>query len=336
MNVRKNFNIKEFNTFGIDVNARLFAEAYTVDELILLFKEYGDIPKLILGGGSNVLFTGDFNGLIIRNKINGIEVIEETEEYVLVQAGAGVVWDDLVNFTVEKNYGGIENLTFIPGSAGASPIQNIGAYGVEIKDVFYKLEGFNTGDGSLKTFFKDECRFGYRDSIFKRELKDKFVIASVTYRLSKNPLVNLKYDVLKNEFLNTSSASVTIKDISKAVKRIRQSRLPDPSVLGNAGSFFKNPEITSEHYWFLSTMYNEVPGFEKDNDTVKIPAGWLIQKCGWKGKRIGRAGCYEKQALVLVNYGGASGSDLLGLADQIKLSVKDRFRIELETEVNVI
>lgn len=334
--VKKDQSLKAYNTFQIDVNASYFCIVSTEDELKSVIKEYGNMPRLILGGGSNVLFRGDFDGLIIKNEIKGIREISADAGSVLIEAGAGEVWDDLVAYAVEKNYGGLENLTLIPGSVGASPVQNIGAYGVEIKDVFDSLKGLNTETGQFDIFRKSDCKFGYRDSIFKRELKNKFIITHVIYRLSRNPSVNTTYDAIRNELLKSGNDNPGIREISSIVKSIRESKLPDPRITGNAGSFFKNPEITREEFDILSAEYPEMPGYPAAEGRIKVAAGWLIQKCGWKGKKSGNAGVYEKQALVLVNLGNASGKEIVELSEEIKKSVRDKFNINLETEVNII
>lgn len=334
--VKKDQSLKEYNTFQIGVKASYFCTVSSEEELKSVMQEYKGVSRLILGGGSNILFTRDFDGLVIKNEIKGIKEVSDDGDSVLIEAGAGEVWDDLVTYAVEKNYGGLENLTLIPGCVGASPVQNIGAYGVEIKDVFESLRGLNTETEQYESYGKNDCRFGYRDSIFKRELKNKFIITHVTYRLRKDPAVNISYDAIKAELLKKGIDKPGIKEISSIVKSIRESKLPDPRITGNAGSFFKNPEIAREEFDVLSAEYPDIPGYPAADGRIKVAAGWLIQKCGWKGKKSGNAGVYEKQALVLVNLGDASGKEIVELSEEIKKSVRDKFNINLETEVNII
>ncbi len=338
MNIQKNYSLKRLNTFGIDAKAHLFCEIKNEEQLqlILTDKNFKKIPKFILGGGSNVLFTQNFPGLVIKISISGVEIIQEDKDSVLVKAGAGEAWHELVLFSVERKFGGIENLSLIPGTVGAAPMQNIGAYGQEIKNVFEYIEGIFIDSGGKKVFKKAECKFGYRDSIFKQELKNKFVITSVVLRLNKKPVLKLDYGTVKEELEKLNLEKVTIKNVSDVICKIRQSKLPDPSQIGNAGSFFKNPEIETEKYSQLKKEFPEIPGYKMDDNRTKIPAGWLIEKCGWKGKRVGNTGSHSKQSLVLVNYGNAKGSDILALAEKIKESVKTKFGIELEEEINIV
>ena len=338
MNIQKNYSLKKLNTFGIDVKAQLFSEVKSKEQLqlILTDENFKQIPKFILGGGSNILFTQDFRGLVIKNSIPGIEIIQQDENFVLIKAGAGEIWHNLVLFCVERNLGGIENMTFIPGTVGAAPMQNIGAYGQEIKDVFENLEGIFVETGETKTFTIEQCRFGYRDSLFKNELKNKFVITSVVIRLNKNPVFKLDYGTVKEELKKLNLKKITIKNVGDVICKIRQSKLPDPSQIGNAGSFFKNPEIDAKRFSDLKKEFPEIPGYKTGINKIKIPAAWLIEKCGWKGKKIGNTGSHSQQALVLVNYGNATGSEILSLANDIKSSVKDRFGIILEEEINIL
>ena len=338
MNIQKNYSLKDLNTFGIDVKAQLFSEIKSEGQLqlILTDRNFKEISKFILGGGSNILFTQDFPGLVVKNSITGVEIIQEDKESILIKAGAGEIWHDLVLFCVKKNFGGIENLSLIPGTVGAAPMQNIGAYGQELKDVFEYLEGYFIDSGEKKTFTKDQCRFGYRDSIFKRELKDKFVITSVVLRLSKSPVLKIDYGTVREELEKLNLNRITIKNVSDVICKIRQSKLPDPKQIGNAGSFFKNPEIDAKRFSGLKKKFPEIPGYEIGVNTIKIPAAWLIEKCGWKGKKVGNTGSHSRQALVLVNYGNATGSEILSLANGIKSSIKDRFGIILEEEINII
>ena len=337
MEVQENFQLKTYNTFGIDVLAKYFSTFSSSEELGILLDDSKNIsPKMILGGGSNILFTKNFEGLLLKNDVPGISVINEDAEHIYVRAGAGVNWHSFVTYCVERNYGGVENLSLIPGNVGASPMQNIGAYGVEIKDVVYGLEAFHLPDKAHQNFTASDCEFSYRDSIFKKKYRGLFAILNVTFRLRKNPVFNISYGALEEELKKMGVNELSIKTISEAVVRIRTSKLPDPAGIGNAGSFFKNPEIDSHEFRELTRVEPGMPSYKINDDTFKIPAGWLIEQCGWKGYRKGDAGCYEKQALVLVNYGGASGKEILDLGEEIKASVRKKFGIVLETEVNII
>lgn len=338
MQLYNNYSLKKHNTFGIDVSCSTFAEVENTLEIkeLLSARRFKNARKLVLGGGSNVLFTKDFDGLAITQTSNLIIIHSEDESHCLVTASAGVVWHDLVTFCVKTNLGGIENLSLIPGKVGAAPIQNIGAYGQELKDVFHSLKGIHLDDLSEVEMNNSDCKFGYRDSIFKNELKDKFIITEVTLRLDKTPKLNTNYWAIKEELSKQDKTNLTIKDVSEIVSKIRKSKLPDPQILGNAGSFFKNPEISFELQIKLKGNYNDLPGFVIPGDKIKIPAGWLIEKCGFKGKRFGNVGVHEKQALVIVNYGDGTGDEILKLKDQIKAEVKDKFMIDLEEEVNIV
>ncbi len=336
MKLKENFPLKKYNTFGIDAYAKYFGEFFSADSFSEILKETINEERMILGGGSNILFTKNFAGTVLKNAISGIEVINEDDSYVYVNAGAGVNWHQFVMYCVANNYGGVENLSLIPGSVGASPMQNIGAYGVEVKDVFHELEAWHIGENTLQKFDNAECEFGYRESVFKKKYKGQFVILNVTFKLRKNPVYNISYGAIKEELENMNVHELSIKAISDAVIKIRRSKLPDPEVLGNAGSFFKNPFVTLNELQKLQAVYPAIPFFKNDSSTLKVPAGWLIEQCGWKGYRKGDAGCYEKQALVLVNYGEASGEEILKLSELIKDSVGKKFCIKLETEVNII
>jgi len=338
MQVKEKYSLKHLNTFGIDVMTKYFVGLDNDREIkkFLLNNPYKGLPLLILGGGSNILFTKDFDGVVLKVNTKGIEIIAEDFENVFVKAKAGEVWNDFVNFCVEKNYGGIENLAMIPGCVGASPIQNIGAYGVEMKDTFHQLEAINIHSGEIKKFTKAECTLEYRDSIFKNELKGQYIILSVTFKLSKNPVVNISYGAIRKDFELMGIKSITIQEIRDAVCRIRLNKLPIPDEIANAGSFFKNYYISKKKFETLKNSYPDIPGFKTEHSCYKLASAWLIEQCGWKGKRIGDAGVHEKQALVLVNYGSAKGNEILKLANQIKNSVKEKFCIELETEVNII
>lgn len=290
---------------------------------------------LLLGGGSNILFTKPFDGLVLKNEIAGIEVVDETEEHVWVKVGGGVIWHQFVMHAVANNWGGIENLSLIPGSVGASPIQNIGAYGVEIKDVLHSVEAYHMKDACLVSFTNADCAFGYRDSVFKRMYKGLFAIIAATFKLDKHPRLNTSYGAIEQELEKMGVGSPTINDVSKAVINIRQSKLPDPEKIGNAGSFFKNPVIDTTQFEAIKKLYPEMPGYSSPDATTKVPAAWLIEQCGWKGYRQNDAGVHQWQPLVLVNYGKASGNEIYKLSESIMQSVKHRFGIELEREVNI-
>jgi UDP-N-acetylmuramate dehydrogenase len=337
LQIQENVSLKNFNTFSIDVSARYFVEINHEDELVELFMDpqWLQVERLVLGGGSNMLFVKNFEGLVIRMNIRGIEHRINHQE-VFVEAGAGEVWNDLVNFCVAREYAGIENLSLIPGSVGASPIQNIGAYGVELKDVLYSCRAFEIGSGEFRTFTNEDCRFGYRDSIFKNELKEKFIIVSVKFRLSLIPNINLKYGAIEQELTNRNISQPTIKDVSQVVSHIRVSKLPDPSTIGNAGSFFKNPVIGTEQFQQLQSKFPEVVNYPAGDGLIKLAAGWLIEQCGWKGKVVGNTGTWKNQSLVLVNHGGATGTEVYSLSSQIIDSVYTKFGVLLEREVNII
>lgn len=342
MNILENSSLKKYNTFGIDAAAAYFSTFKTIDELkeLLEFSKRspagGQLSTLVLGGGSNVLFTANFDGLVLKNEIGGIEVAKEDDEYVYVKAGGGVNWHQLVLHCIENNRAGIENLSLIPGSAGASPMQNIGAYGVEIKDVFHQLEALQVEDGSLVNFNLQDCAFGYRESVFKKKYRNQFIITSVTYRLRKKPQFNISYGAIEQELEKMGVGELSIRAISDAVINIRSSKLPNPAEIGNAGSFFKNPEVTTAFFEKLKSDHPALVGYPVDNGNVKLAAGWLIEQCGWKGYRKGDAGCHSRQALVLVNYGHATGEEILDLSTAIIHSVKEKFNVVLEREVNII
>lgn len=334
-----NISLKPFNSFGIDVVAKKFAAFRSLTELEQLLqnaKLQTLNSRLILGGGSNILLTKNFDGLVLKNEITGITLVTEDDEYVYVKTGAGENWHQFVMYCVENNYAGIENLSLIPGNNGASPMQNIGAYGVEIKDVFYQLEAYHVNDAAVQTFNLNDCQFGYRESIFKNKYKGQFVIASVTYRLTKKPKFNISYGAIEQELKKMHVQELSIKAISQGVVNIRSSKLPNPGEVGNAGSFFKNPQIGIHEFHGLQQMHPGIVGFPVGNEHVKLAAGWLIEQCGWKGFRKGDAGCYAKQALVLVNYGNATGSEIYELSEMILQSVKNKFGVVLEREVNVV
>lgn len=336
--IKENFPLKTFNTFGVDVSCKYFAEVSSEKELQKLISDnkYHGSRKFVLGGGSNILFTKDFDGIVLHNRFEGIGVVSVDEDYAFVKAGAGEVWHDLVLYCLGKNFGGIENLSLIPGFVGAAPIQNIGAYGEEMKNVFHSLTAIDLASGEPKIFTPDECHFGYRDSIFKREAKNKYFITDVTLRMNKKPLVNTSYGAIEKELEHEHITSPTIQDVSKAVIKIRSSKLPDPKVLGNCGSFFKNPTIPIEKYDRLQQVFPDLVAYPAPGNAMKLSAGWMIEKSGWKGKRNGNVGMHKDQALVLVNYGGATGRELLTHAAEVQKSVKEHFGIIMEAEVNVL
>lgn len=337
MKLFQNYPLQDITTFHAKVFAKYYTVFSSVDFLkqILSSPEVKSMPFIILGGGSNVLFTGDFNGVIIRNAMEGIEVLNEDDNSVLLKASAGEKWHDVVLYCVNRNYGGIENLSLIPGTMGAGPIQNIGAYGVELKDVLQEVEAINVHTLEVKKFTNAECKFGYRDSIFKEEEKGNFIILAVTLRLNKNAKVNVSYGTLSKELENMGITNPTIKDVSNTVIKIRSSKLPDPDKIGNAGSFFKNPVIANSQFETIKKDYPTVVSFPATEGYTKLAAGWLIEQCGWKGKRVGDAGVHKDQALVLVNYGNATGKEIYELSTQIINSVKEKFRVDLEREVNI-
>lgn len=336
--IQENISLRPFNTFGIDVRAKAFAPFTSVAELEAIMQEAkkGHTEKpLILGGGSNLLLTKNYDGLVLKNEVKGVEVIHEDEEYVYVKAGAGENWHQFVLFCLEHELAGVENLSLIPGNVGASPMQNIGAYGVEIKDVFHQLEAFHLQQKEIQTFSLQDCRFGYRESVFKNIYRDHFVILSVTYKLTKKPRFNTSYGAIQQELDAMGVKELSIQAISQAVINIRSSKLPDWKRIGNAGSFFKNPTIDIAHAQKLKEAFQKMVQFPFNEKETKLAAGWLIEQCGWKGYRKGDAGCYDKQALVLVNYGAAKGAEILELSEQIIHSVEDKFGVRLEREVNI-
>jgi len=346
MKIFGNYDLTKLNTFGISARAKFFIEVHSEDELKELFatQEFKKNKKLFLGGGSNVLITRDFDGLVILNKLKGIEILEEDFENVVIRCMGGEIWHDLVNFAVDRGYWGIENLSFIPGTVGAAPMQNIGAYGAELGHVLENVEGYEIEDGKenkKRIFKKEECEFGYRDSVFKNKLKDRYFIFAITLRLSKREKKNLSYKILSDYIEKNKIEIKGPKDISEAVTSIRKSKLPDPKVIANAGSFFKNVLLDGETLKSLLKLYPEMPSFN-EGGIKKIPAAWLIEQCGpangtsWKGYRLGNVGVHNRQALVLVNYGGASGGEVKNLAEQIIASVLSKFNLKLVPEVNLI
>lgn len=333
--MQEDVSLKPYNTFGIDVKARLFAAFHSLKELQDLLPSLRRIPFLLSGGGSNMLFTQDFDGIFVRNRILGIEEVVRSENEVVVSAGAGENWHQFVQHCVSLGYGGLENLSLIPGCVGASPMQNIGAYGVEIKDVFEYLDAVEIATGNMKRFYAEDCAFGYRESVFKRQLKNEYIICSVAFRLSLNPKVNTSYGVIEAELERMSVKDPSIMDVSQAVINIRKSKLPDPTVLGNAGSFFKNPVVPEAVLDQIRSTYEKVPSYPAGEGTVKLAAGWLIEQAGWKGKRFGAVGVHELQALVLVNYGGGTGKEVYDLSQEIIEDIQQKFGVSLEREVNI-
>lgn len=333
MNVIDKCPMKGRNTFGIEASADILMEFSSENELRECLS-VAKHPVMVIGSGSNLLFMGDYQGTILHSAIKGIDVIENTDEYVLVRVGSGMIWDDFAAYCADNGWWGAENLTAVPGEVGASAVQNIGAYGVEVCDIISEVRAMSISDYSVRTFACEDCRYGYRTSIFKSELKGQYVVTSVVYRLKKQASPNLEYGALRQTI--EGMGEVSLHNIRAAVRRIRESKLPDPAVLGNAGSFFINPVISDNHYREIRSRYPDVPSYPSDGDMCKVPAGWLIEKCGWKGRSLGPAAVHDRQALVLVNKGGATGRDIKALADAIIADVRDRFGIELKTEVNYI
>jgi UDP-N-acetylmuramate dehydrogenase len=338
MIITENYSLRGENTFGIDAAARYFIELVSAEEMkeLLSTEQFKTMPKLVLGGGSNLLFTRDIDGAVLKNRILGIEVVKEDAEHVYVKAGAGENWHGLVMHCIERNYAGIENLSLIPGCAGAGPMQNIGAYGVELKDVFHELEALHISTLETRTFSAGECQFGYRESIFKHGAKGQYIITSVTLRLNKKPVFNTSYGAIEKELEHMGVKALSIRAISQAVINIRSSKLPDPKKIGNAGSFFKNPVVPNATFAALKKDFPGIVGYPGQGDETKLAAGWLIEQCGWKGKRFGDAGVHKDQALVLVNYGEAKGSEIYDLSQRVLDSVKEKFGVMLEREVNII
>jgi UDP-N-acetylmuramate dehydrogenase len=333
----QNKSLKKYNTFGLDVTADYFTSIHSIEDLIhvLQDKQYATMPKMFLGGGSNVLLTKDYRGLIIHNCLNGIEVVKRDDAFVYVKAASGEGWHDFVLYCIDKGFGGVENMSLIPGSVGAGPMQNIGAYGVEMKDVFYELEALNLSSLQVEKFSNIDCKFGYRESVFKNEKKGQYFIVAVTFRLSLNPTVNTTYGAIQQQLSVMNVEYPTIKNVSDAVIAIRSSKLPNPAVLGNSGSFFKNPEISTTEYERLKNEFPNVVGYPT-NVGYKLAAGWLIEQCGWKGKVVGNCGSHKDQALVLVNYGNATGDEIYQLALAIQDSVFEKFQVRIVPEVNII
>lgn len=337
MEIIENFSLKNHNTFGIDTNAKQFVAVHSVEELQQVLSENASTEKFILGGGSNMLLTKDVDALVIHVDIKGKKIVEENEDFVWIEAKAGENWHEFVLFTIDQNFGGLENMSLIPGNVGTTPVQNIGAYGTEIKNTFVSCEAVNIATGKLRTFTNDECKFGYRESIFKNEVKGEYIITSVIFKLTKiNHKINISYGDIASELTKNNVVVPTLKDVSNAVIAIRKSKLPDPKELGNSGSFFKNPIIPKSDFEKIHLLHPEMPSYSVSETEVKVPAGWLIEKAGFKGKRFGDAGIHKNQALVLVNYGNASGAEILAVAKNIQDKVQATFGISIEGEVNVI
>ena len=336
MQIHENFPLKPYNTFSIDAKARFFNSFSFVEELEEKLMMYSEYPILILGGGSNILFTKDYDGAVLKNEIKGIELQHEDADHVYVKVGAGENWHQFVLYCIKHNWAGVENLSLIPGNIGASPIQNIGAYGVELDDVFWSLEAFHLSERKIHTFTATDCEFGYRDSIFKNRSKNEFAILSVTFQLKKNPIYHISYGAITEELEKMGIKELSIKAVSQAVINIRSSKLPDPQKIANAGSFFKNPEVSTEKYEALKSAFPNIVAYPLAKGSVKLAAGWMIEQCGWKKYRKGDAGCHAKQALVLVNYGNATGKEIFELSEEILQSVHTKFGIMLEREVNII
>ncbi len=338
MNFRKDFSLRKYNTFAVDAKAALFAEATNNTELksIIESPEFHENQVLIIGEGSNLLFTKDFPGIVIYINLRGMHMVEIDADFVVMEAAAGENWHEFVDICVKNRYYGLENLALIPGKVGAAPVQNIGAYGVEQKDFFHSLSGIDIESGEIRHFAKDECRFGYRDSIFKNELRDKFIVTAVRYRLPKQSALNLSYHELKSEVEKFVVVKPDARYVFETVCHLRQRKIPNPQAIPNAGSFFKNPVIDMQLFNEIKKDYPQIASFAADPGNMKISAGWLIEQCGWKGRSVGDAAVYENHALILINRGNASGSDILQLSRDIQDSVEEKFRIRLQPEVRII
>jgi UDP-N-acetylmuramate dehydrogenase len=336
MKIYQHTSLLPYNTFGIDVKSDYFIEYDSASDLqdVLQSETVKNNKTLHIGGGSNLLFLNDYRGVILHSAIQSITKLYEDTESVILEVGSSVIWDEFVGYCVENNWGGVENLSLIPGETGASAVQNIGAYGVEVREIIVEVKAVNIETADFKTFTKEECRYGYRDSVFKNELKGKYIITSVVFRLEKKPVFRLNYQHLEEAV--RMNGEINLQNIRKTIIQIRESKLPDPKIMGNAGSFFMNPVISKEQFKSLQAKYPQIPHYFDSETKEKIPAAWLIDQCGWKGKHIGNAGVHDKQALVLVNLGGATGLEIVYLAEQIQQSVRERFGIELKTEVNYI
>ena len=337
MTLHSNFSLKNYNTFGIEAKAKQFIAVHSLDELKTVLVENPTEKKFILGGGSNMLLTQDINALVIHIDLKGKKIINENDDFVWVESQAGENWHEFVLWTIDQNFGGLENMSLIPGNVGTTPVQNIGAYGAEIKDHFISCQAISIANQEVRTFQNEECRFGYRESIFKNEVKDQYIITSVVFKLTKrNHKINTSYGDILGELKKKNIQKPSLKDVSNAVIAIRQSKLPDPKELGNSGSFFKNPIVPKSDFEKIHQRFPEMKYFEVSATEVKVPAGWLIEQAGFKGKRFGDAGVHKNQALVLVNYGNASGQEILAVSKDIQETVFNTFGIRIEAEVNVI
>lgn len=339
MLIKENVSLKPYNTFGVEAIAKYFAVASNQDEVreILNWTKENNQKILLLSGGSNMLIVNDWDGLALKIEMHGIEIVESNEDEAIVKVNSAEVWNDLVQWCIERDLGGLENLSLIPGRAGTAPIQNIGAYGVEIKDTMTELTALEIATGQLRTFTNEQCKFGYRDSVFKNELKGQYLILDVSFKLTKkNHKLHTEYGAIRNELAQMGIDKPTIKDVAQAVIKIRQSKLPDPKKIGNSGSFFKNPVIDQKSFDELKLKFPEIVGYPSGDDKVKVAAGWLIENAGWKGKRFEDAGVHKDQALVLVNYGNATGKEIYDLSEKIIQDIFEKYNIHLEREVNVI
>jgi UDP-N-acetylmuramate dehydrogenase len=337
MEIQNNFSLKSYNTFGIEAKAKQFIAVHNVAELKAVLEQNESHQKFILGGGSNMLLTKDIEALVIHIDLKGKKIIKENEDFVWVESQAGENWHEFVIWTIDQNFGGLENMSLIPGNVGTTPVQNIGAYGTEIKDTFDSCEAMTIINQTMKTFTKAECHFGYRESVFKNEVKDQYIITSVVFKLTKqNHKINTSYGDITAELAKNNIVNPTLKDVSNAVITIRQSKLPDPKELGNSGSFFKNPILLKTDFEKIHKKFPEMKFYEVSETEVKVPAGWLIEQAGFKGKRFGDAGIHKNQALVLVNYGNATGQEILDVSKNIQETIFKTFGIHIEAEVNVI
>ncbi|MEM7162939.1 MAG: UDP-N-acetylmuramate dehydrogenase [Bacteroidota bacterium] len=335
MIIEENKSLREYNTFGIDVQSKYFCIIEKIEDLREALEDFSNEKRLILGGGSNVLFTKNFDGLLLLNRIKGKKLLTEDDEHVYVQFGAGENWHNTVRHCIDNEWAGIENLSLIPGSCGAAPMQNIGAYGVEIKEVFHQLEAFHIESGEIHQFTIEDCAFAYRESVFKRKLSDQYFILNVTLRLNKKPLFNISYGAIQAQLESMGVNDLSIRAISEAVIAIRQRKLPDPNKIGNAGSFFKNPVISKSAFDQIKSRHSDIPHYPAPEGNIKLAAGWLIDQAGWKGKTFESFGVHKNQALVLVNYNNAKGSDIYSLSEEILNSIQEKFNISLEREVNI-
>ena len=337
MEIKSNFSLKNYNTFGIDAKAKEFVAVHSVADLKEVLEENSAKEKFVLGGGSNMLLTKNVDALVIHIDLKGKKVVKEDEDFVWVEGQAGENWHEFVLWNIENNFGGLENMSLIPGNVGTTPVQNIGAYGAEIKDTFVSCDAMHIATREMKTFYREECSFGYRESIFKQEIKDQYIITSVVFKLTKrNHKINISYGDITKELEKNNINEPTIKDVSNAVIAIRRSKLPDPKELGNSGSFFKNPVITKEHFDQIHPQFPEMKYYVVSPTEVKVPAGWLIEQAGFKGMRIGDAGVHKNQALVLVNYGNATGQEIVNLSKEIQKTIFEKYTIAIEAEVNII